>query len=71
MMIKFKLLALSALFLLVSGFDPVPVSRYEPVFMLRSEMEKGIAEGPRDIRNPGKLPERRLILSTKSTWVSM
>ena len=56
MMIKFKLLALSALFLLVSGFDPVPVSRYEPVFMLRSEMEKGIRlEGPRDIRNPGKI----------------
>ncbi len=55
MMIKFKLLALSALFLLVSGFDPVPVSRYEPVFMLRSEMEKESAwRGPGISGTPGK-----------------
>ncbi len=53
---KYKLLAVGALFLLVSGFDIGPVSMYEPVFMLRSEMEKGIRlEGPREIRVPGKI----------------
>ena len=55
-MTKYKLLAVGALFLLVAGFDVGPVSMYEPVFMLRSEMEKGIRmEGPRDIRHPGKI----------------
>lgn len=53
---KYKFMALAFLFLLVSGFDIGPVSVYEPVFMLRSEMEKGIRlEGPRDIRHPGKI----------------
>ena len=55
-MTKLKLLSVGVLFLLVSGFDIEPASEYEPVFMLRSEMEKGIRlEGPRDIRNPGKI----------------
>jgi len=55
-MTKLKLLSVGVLFLLVSGFDIEPASEYEPVFMLRSEMEEGIRlEGPRDIRNPGKI----------------
>jgi len=55
-MTKYKLLAVAALFGLVSGFNYEPGSAFEPVFMLRSEMEKGIRlEGPRDVQNPGKI----------------
>lgn len=44
------------LFLALTGFDLEPVSMFEPVFMLRSEMEKSIwLEGPREIRHPGKI----------------
>jgi len=43
-------------YLLISGFDVEPWSDYEPVFMLRSEMEKGVRlEGARAIENPGKI----------------
>jgi hypothetical protein len=45
-----------ALYLLVSGFVYESESEYEPVFMLRNEMEKSVRlEDPRDIVNPGKI----------------
>ncbi len=53
---QLKFLALFLLYLSVTGFDIGPVSGYEPVFMLRSEMERSIRlEGPRAIENPGKI----------------
>ncbi len=53
---KFALPAAFILFLLTSGFDYEPGSNYEPVFMMRSELEKGIRlEGARPVENPGKI----------------
>lgn len=53
---KYLLLWISALYLLVSGFVYEPESEYEPIFMLRSEMERSVRlEGPREILNPGKI----------------
>lgn len=49
-------LFLFLLFIAVAGFDILPNSTYEPVFMLRSEMEKNVMlEEPRSIKNPGKI----------------
>ena len=43
-------------YLLVSGFDYEPYSLYEPVFMLRTELEKSVKlETGRIILNPGKI----------------
>lgn len=43
-------------YMLISGFDIGPYSSYEPIFMLRSEMEKSVRlEGARAIENPGKI----------------
>ena len=50
------LLLIPFLYLLVSGFDVEPGSRYQPVFRLRSELEKSVRlESPRKITNPGKI----------------
>ena len=70
MMIKFKLLALSALFLLVSGFDPCRY-RYEPVLCSVARWKRESPGGARDIRNPGNYLKDDLIFIAKSTWVSM
>ncbi len=47
------------LLLLLNGFDNVPnypTSSFTPVFMLRTELEKGIRlEGPREMNVPGKI----------------
>jgi len=45
------------LLLLLNGFNPYyENSAYTPVFMLRSELEKGIRlEGPREMKVPGKI----------------
>ncbi|SHE74140.1 hypothetical protein SAMN05444274_102254 [Mariniphaga anaerophila] len=55
-----KLLPYSFLLLIifaaVVGFDVLPPSGYEPVFMLRSEMEKNVQlDEPRSVKNPGKI----------------
>ena len=53
---KILLPAVFLLFLAMTGFDIGPYSAYEPVFMLRSEMEKSIRlEGPRAMEAPGKI----------------
>jgi len=53
---KLLFLWIPALYLLVSGFVFEPLSQYDPVFMLRSEMERSVRlEGPRDILQPGKI----------------
>ncbi len=53
---KYLFLWIPALYLLVSGFVYEPESGYEPVFMLRSEMERSVRlEAPREIVNPGKI----------------
>jgi len=50
------LLLVPFLYLLVSGFDYDPGSQFQPVFMLRSEMERCVRlEGPRAIEKPGKI----------------
>lgn len=49
-------LLLFLFFMVNAGFDVVPPEAYRPVFMLRSELEKGIMlESPRAIKNPGKI----------------
>ena len=50
-------LFLPVLLLIISGgFDIYPYRTYEPVFMLRSEMEKNVKlEEPRSIKNAGKI----------------
>ena len=57
MMRKIELFGiLTFLYLLVSGFDYEPSSLYEPVFMLRTEMENSVKlESGRAIVNPGKI----------------
>ena len=50
------LLAVFLLYALVSGFEYEPESAYEPVFMLRSELERCVRlESSRNIENPGKI----------------
>ena len=47
-------LLLFLFFMVNAGFDVVSPEAYRPVFMLRSELEKGIMlESPRAIKNPG------------------
>lgn len=47
---------LTIVYLLVTGFDYEPYSLYEPVFMLRTEMENSVKlETGRMILNPGKI----------------
>jgi hypothetical protein len=44
------------LLVVTGGFEVLPYNTYEPVFMLRSEMEKNVKlEEPRSIKNAGKI----------------
>ncbi|MCL1821908.1 MAG: hypothetical protein FWG22_03700 [Prolixibacteraceae bacterium] len=53
---KAPIISVFCLFLMLAGFDVLPMSDYKPVFMQRSEMEKSVKmETARDIKNPGKI----------------